>query len=258
MFDITTIGSATIDIFVNTKNKLFKDQIPFGEKILLDDIHIFPGGGAINTAIHFSRFGLKTACIAKIGKDYALPQEINKKYLLKDKNSLSNYSIILDSNQGDRVILISNNLKLNFKEIKFPRTKWIYVASLNQDFLNNLINLNCRIVLNTRKAPRGLLKKAEILILNQEEAEEIGADSKMAKLLVITNKDQEIKAYYKNEVYKIMPDKNIKVVERTGAGDAFAAGFVYGIIKKNDINFGLEQGLELAQKVVQKIGATNY
>ena len=43
MFDITTIGSATIDIFVNTKNKLFKDQIPFGEKILLDDIHIFPG-----------------------------------------------------------------------------------------------------------------------------------------------------------------------------------------------------------------------
>lgn len=259
MYDIITVGSATIDIFIDTANKLFRERVPFGEKILIDKLHIDTGGGAINTAVAFTRLGLKTGCLTKVGAGFPCPKEIDDSLIIRDNNLLTDHSIILDATGKDRTILVYKDAstKLDFSEIKLPKTKWFYMASMPMELLEKFADLNAKFALNTRKAPTKLLDKTEILILNKEEARAMGKDIKRAKICVITDKDKPIKAFYKNKIYKIMPHKNIKCLERTGAGDAFASGFTAGIILKDDIDFALKLGLANSESVIQHYGAQN-
>ena len=74
MYDVITVGSATVDAFVNTGSKLFQKsplknyvKVPFGSKILIDQLKFEIGGGGTNTAVALSRLGLKTAYIGSIG-----------------------------------------------------------------------------------------------------------------------------------------------------------------------------------------------
>ncbi|MCH7902878.1 hypothetical protein IIC68_03935, partial [archaeon] len=57
-------------------------------------------------------------------------------------------------------------------------------------------------------------------------------------------------------VYTINPRK-LKVVDKTGAGDAFSAGFVAGLIKNKPIDFSLKLGVKEAQSVIGHVGAKN-
>ena len=265
MYDIITVGSATIDIFVDTANKLFREHVPFGEKILIDKLYLDIGGGAINTGVAFTRLGLKTGVLAQVGAGFPCPKEIDDSLIIRDKNLLTDHSIILDATGKDRTILVYKDasIKLDFSEIKLPKTKWIYLSSMPLKFLNDFVGvihelpLQPKFALNTRKAPKELLDKADILILNKEEAEAMGLDVKRPKICVITDKDNPIKAFHKNKIYKITPHKNIKCLERTGAGDAFASGFVAGFIKTQDINFALKLGLANSESVIQHYGAQN-
>ena len=56
-------------------------------------------------------------------------------------------------------------------------------------------------------------------------------------------------------IYKAGTYKEKKVVDRTGAGDAFGSGFVAGLIKENDINYALRLGSANATSVVEHMGA---
>ena len=73
MYDVITIGSGTIDVFLDTGSRLFqkakggKVHVPFGSKILVDEMRTSTGGGGTNTAVSLSRLGLKVAWIGKIG-----------------------------------------------------------------------------------------------------------------------------------------------------------------------------------------------
>ena len=49
--------------------------------------------------------------------------------------------------------------------------------------------------------------------------------------------------------------KNLKIVDLTGAGDLFAAGFLHGYINEKSIKESLDKGTEMASKIIQKIGA---
>ena len=49
--------------------------------------------------------------------------------------------------------------------------------------------------------------------------------------------------------------KNLKIVDLTGAGDLFAAGFLHGYINNLSIKKSLEKGTEMSSKVIQRIGA---
>ena len=49
--------------------------------------------------------------------------------------------------------------------------------------------------------------------------------------------------------------KNLKIVDLTGAGDLFAAGFLHGYINRRSIKESLGKGTEMASKIIQKIGA---
>ena len=257
MYDIITIGSATRDIFIDTKNKLFKKQVPFGDKILIDKLHLDTGGGAINTGVAFTRLGLKTGVLAQVGARFIAPKEIDDSLIIKNKNLLTDHSVILDATGKDRTILVYKDASAKLKIKKLPKTKWVYISSMPMAFLEKCVNINAKIALNTRHAPKKLLDKTEILILNKQEAEAMGQDIKRVKILVITDKNNPVKAYYKNKIYKIIPNKNIKCVERTGAGDAFASGFVAEYIKTQNINKALKLALANSESVIQHYGAHN-
>ena len=75
------------------------------------------------------------------------------------------------------------------------------------------------------------------------------------KLIVITRSDKGSIAINGTEVFECNSQKNLKIVDLTGAGDLFAAGFLHGYINKKSIRESLEKGTEMASKIIQIIGA---
>ena len=62
-------------------------------------------------------------------------------------------------------------------------------------------------------------------------------------------------AIYKNDVIEYGIQKNLNIVDLTGAGDLFAAGFLHGYINNLSLKECLGKGTELSSKIIQKIGA---
>ncbi len=85
--------------------------------------------------------------------------------------------------------------------------------------------------------------------------EVISFSKQIGKLVVITRGDKGSLAIEKNEVIECDSQKNLKIVDLTGAGDLFAAGFLHGHINNLSIKESLEKGTEMASKIIQKIGA---
>ncbi len=85
--------------------------------------------------------------------------------------------------------------------------------------------------------------------------EVISFSKQIGKLVVITRGEKGSLAIQKNEVIECDSQKNLKIVDLTGAGDLFAAGFLHGHINNLSIKESLEKGTEMASKIIQKIGA---
>ena len=77
----------------------------------------------------------------------------------------------------------------------------------------------------------------------------------LGKTIVITRGEKGSIAINKNEVVECDSKKNLKIVDLTGAGDLFAAGFLHGHINNLTIKESLEKGTEMSSKIIQKIGA---
>ena len=85
--------------------------------------------------------------------------------------------------------------------------------------------------------------------------EVISFSKQIGKLVVITRSEKGSLAIQKNEVIECDSKKDLKIVDLTGAGDLFAAGFLHGYVNKLSIKESLEKGTEMASKIIQKIGA---
>jgi len=289
-FDIVSFGSAVIDIFVNTEIYEKKNFLsyPVGAKILIKDLKLDIGGGATNTAVAFSRLGLKTGCICKLGNDNYSKDILellkNEKitFLGSIANEKTGISIILDSRGGERTILTFKgpNNKIDLKEIQNFETQWLYYSSLlgksfetQKKLIKKLKNNGTKLAFNPsdylikNKNLSYLLKVSDVLVLNLEEAKSIkekySKNSKDLlvslyelgpKIVVITNRDKQVYCFDGHKKYSIKPHK-IKVVERTGAGDAFAAGFVAGQVAGWDIEKCLTLGLLESESVLKHFGA---
>lgn len=292
MFDVITFGSATIDMFAETglaeKGKFM--AYPVGDKILLKDLKFSVGGGGTNTAVAFSRLGFKTGFIGKIDNSFGGKNilELLKKEKVKflgavEKNSDSSggYSIILDSKEKDRTVLtykgISDSLKFDEIKIKKIKTKWAYLSSslgksletqkrVAKIFHENGVKIafNPSSYLIKKENIAEILKLTDILILNKEEAKLLTKENNLLaglkklgpKIVVITNDKETVYAYDGKKNYSISPRK-IKVVEKTGAGDAFASGFVAGQIVGRSIDESLKLGLDESEAVIKHFGAKN-
>ena len=107
--------------------------------------------------------------------------------------------------------------------------------------------------------------KLDITFANEQEIlslidaknfdEVVSFGKQLGKLIVITRGEKGSLAIQKNEVIECDSKKNLKIVDLTGAGDLFAAGFLHGHVNKLSIKESLEKGTEMSSKIIQKIGA---
>ena len=78
---------------------------------------------------------------------------------------------------------------------------------------------------------------------------------KIKKLLVITRGEKGAIAIKGDEIVECEAQKNLKIIDLTGAGDLFAAGFLHGHVNNLSLKESLNKGTEMSSKVIQKIGA---
>ena len=155
MTKIITIGSATMDVFVecdeaNIVSVCSKDKnsdymsYPYGSKIDISTFASNVGGGGINTACNFANLGFDTSAIFKIGKDFYADgilhflkgKKINLENIVQTEDVSTGFSVILVSFQGDRTVLthrganaVIDNDDINYEAIK--EADLIYIAPLN-------------------------------------------------------------------------------------------------------------------------------
>ena len=134
---------------------------------------------------------------------------------------------------------------------------------ISKDLIRLAFNPSGYLIRKKPKSVKTILKMSSVLILNKEESKLLvksGSLEKLRKLgpriVVVTNKDKSIECYDGRVTYKLKPHK-MKVVERTGAGDAFASGFVAGLIKGKSIEKSLKLGLKNSESVLKHYGAKN-
>ena len=209
MCDVITIGSATMDVFVEsddanivsvyTKNKKSEFMsYPYGAKVEITDFDSKVGGGGVNTAVNFANLGYKTSAIFKIGDDIYSDgilesfknKNIDLTNIIQDAKISTGFSIILVSFQGDRTVLAHRGANamikksdINFDAIK--NAKLLYIEPMNGDstkFLDDISNIS-----NEKKdyqcfnegsssIKKGfnylkkILGNANIVVMNKEEA----------------------------------------------------------------------------------------
>ena len=107
--------------------------------------------------------------------------------------------------------------------------------------------------------------KLDITFANEEEImslinaknfeEVINFAKEIKKHLIITRGERGAISIINNKVAEIGAKKNLKIVDLTGAGDLFAAGYLHSYIKNFPLEECLEKGTEMSTKVIQQIGA---
>ena len=85
--------------------------------------------------------------------------------------------------------------------------------------------------------------------------EVINFSKQLNKLIVVTRGEKGAVAIYGEEVIEHGILKNLEILDLTGAGDLFAAGFLHGYINNLSIKNSLKQGTEMSSKIIQQIGA---
>ena len=93
------------------------------------------------------------------------------------------------------------------------------------------------------------------LIETKDFNEVINFLKQLNKLVVITRGEKGAVAIKGEEVIETTIQQNLKILDLTGAGDLFAAGFLHGYVNKLSIKESLEKGTEMSSKVIQQIGA---
>ena len=75
------------------------------------------------------------------------------------------------------------------------------------------------------------------------------------KVVVVTRGERGAIAVQNDQVVECSAEKNLKIIDLTGAGDLFAAGFLHGYVNKLSLRESLKKGTELSSKIIQQIGA---
>jgi len=93
------------------------------------------------------------------------------------------------------------------------------------------------------------------LIGTKKFDEIISFSKKLNRLVVITRGENGAIAIQGEKVVECLAQENLDIVDLTGAGDLFAAGFLHGIVNNKSLDESLNKGTEMSSKVIQKIGA---
>ncbi|PIP29154.1 hypothetical protein CO134_03520 [Candidatus Kuenenbacteria bacterium CG_4_9_14_3_um_filter_39_14] len=271
------------------------DKKVIGDKISVKDMYFDVGGGGSNTAAAFSNLGLKVGLFTRVGNDLAGKEiikvmkkfKVNTSLIELDKKLETAYSVIFLNKDGDRTALVFRGAadfqKIKEVPVKKLKSDWFFITTLNGNhtLLKSLFdwanNKNIKIAWNPGSAELDfsksrvthLLKRVKILFLNLDETRKL-----------TQCKTKNIKSIYHN-LEKIAPDSILcvtagkrgawvkkdqefywagilskKVVNATGAGDAFGSGFVAGLILyEGNLKKALQLAMLNSNSVVTQMGA---
>jgi len=252
------------------------------------------GGSVANSIVGLSQLGNQVSFIGKVNNDelgdkYEKSLTIEKvKYCYKKKEELvpTGTCLILITPDSERTMCtflgiagkvsdkdIDENAVKNSELIFLegylwdegePKTAFNKAMNISKKKAMSLSDLFC--VERHKKSFFDLVNnKLDITLANEQEIlslinaksfkEVISFGKHLGKLLVITRGEKGSIAIQKNEVVECDSQKNLKVIDLTGAGDLFAAGFLHGHVNNLSIKESLQKGTEMASKIIQKIGA---
>lgn len=266
---------------------------PMGAKIDVDEFTTETGGGATNAATTFANWGFQTACVSRVGTDEAGGEilrdlhyrGIHTEFVQQDAKHPTAHSMILVAGTGSRSILVYRGASehLNVTSIPWKRIQasWLYVTSIGGDLkaLKKIFaeahRMHARIAWNpgSRELHHGMkalapfLAQTDILFLNREEGallsdcsphhlekilDAIGDFPRLA--LVLTDGAYGAYAYARGGLWHVAPKRG-KIINTTGAGDAFGSGFVASCMTNDDLLRALRFGTLNAHGVVTHMGA---
>lgn len=267
-----------------------------GRKIEIDDLDVFTGGGGTNCAVGFARLGLRTALLAEIGNDESgntvlaemKKEGVSRSLIIRSKELGTAYSAIL-TGFGDRIILtyrgataqLGDNKKINWSML--GKAEWFYISSLHKktSLVHKLAGFaskhKIKVAWNPGKVEvsAGLKKLApvlrhiDVLMVNAEEAAllakgrnaDIAGNMKKIKrfcggLVVVTDGTKAIRVFDGKKMHTGRPFR-VKVLDTTGAGDAFNCAFVSALHYRRPISEAIEWGCANAASVIQVLGTKN-
>ncbi len=252
------------------------------------------GGSVANSIVGLSQLGNEVGFIGKVsddklGKKYedGLEKENIKYFYKKKKESLpTGTCLILVTPDSERTMItfLGTAGKINGDDIDVnavrkseilllegylwdegpPKEAFDKAISNANKVAMSLSDLFC--VERHKDNFLNLVKnKLDITFANQQEImsllgtskfeEVIDFAKKTERLILITRGEKGSLAIKGNEVVECNAEKNLKIIDLTGAGDLFAGGFLHGYINEKSIKESLKKGTEMSSKVIQIMGA---
>jgi len=277
--DIVSVGTANIDFILKVPSFVEPDT-----EMNIEQLHISPGGSALNFAVHISRNGFRAGIIAMVGSDYFGSIIYDR---LKDEgvdvgcvsriHERTGMTFISVDESGRRSIysFIGANKKLRigkkeidcisraglihlggtYLEIAFPTAEHANILSFAPGALLAVYGMSTL---------RPILKNTDVLFLNEHELKLLTGESHRegvnllidegVPLIVVTKGSKGSEVYTERDVVRYSV-RGVKALDTTGAGDAFAAGFIASWIKGESLNSCLRRGHECALKNLKRLGA---
>lgn len=263
-------------------------SLRFASKIPVKQMQRIVGvGNAANHAVGTTRLGLKTAIYTVVGNDdcgkemkkHLKKEKVSVSYIKTDKEQGSNYSTVIDY-KGDRTILVYHE-KRKYTLPKFSQAGWLYFSSISgnhADFNKQLCDYvkknkiklgfnpgTLQMALGIKKI-KPVISVCEVLFVNKEEAQSLTSkvdDIKMLlhllyrlgpKIVVITD-GQKGSYSYDGQTMWYTGIFELKVIERTGCGDAYASGFISALHYGKDMAAAMMWGTVNAGSAATRVGS---
>jgi ribokinase len=287
-FDVIGFGALNVDKLFKV-NKFAKAE----EEVFVENYKEACGGSAANTSVGVARLGCKAGYIGKVGSDKegdVLIKDFNDECVNTDgviraKEGKSGSVLGFVDKKGSRALYINSGvndtIKLNEVNSRYAsQTNFLHLTSFvgeqsfqTQKKLLDVISTSVKIsfdpgALYARKGFSNLepiIRKAHILMPNAIELELLtgeidyrkGADviiEKGVKILAVKLGSEGCYITDGCEQHLIEPFK-VEVVDTTGAGDAFCAGFLYGLVNNKSLFDCGKLGNFVASRCIMKMGA---
>lgn len=269
-------------------------ELGFGEKIAARGVEFSIGGNAGNNAVGICRLGLKSAVVGAIGdgwtdkraKEILEMEGVDTRHLEVSPGKLG-FGVVINYQEERTILSYYSQALCSFPNDEELEADWIYLTSMGEgyeEFYKEAVEWakrkGAKIAFNpgTRQIKAGVehLKHAygntEVIFLNREEAALLlqgvtsyqlsvanikdllkGLRELGPKVAVITDGPGGTYAY-DGEKYLHMPIVEAPVVERTGAGDAFGAGFLAAVMHGKSLEEALRWGTVNSASVLGHIG----
>ncbi len=260
--------------------------LSYADKIAASSFQRIIGGNAANNAVGSARLGLKAAFYSVVGSDdtgkhvlHTVRREgVSTEYVQIARKQETNTSVVLNY-KAERTILVYH-IDRAYKLPKFRKSRWIYLTSMGRnhqrihnDLMSFLRKDGVKLAFNpgTYQLKDGLeklrpvLEFTAVLFVNKEEARKLVgeiADIKELltavrhvgpKIVVITDGENGSYAYDGQKFWKC-GITSTPVIERTGAGDAFATAFLAALTHGKSVPEAMQWGTLNSASVIMQIG----